>query len=66
MTVHQITLIPGDGAGPELVDAARVAIEATGVEIEWDVQTAGLSVIEAEGTPLPARVIESIRSTASP
>ena len=45
MTVHRITLIPGDGAGPELVDAARVAVEATGVEIEWDVQPAGLSVI---------------------
>src|SRR5215207_4740816 len=62
MTVHRITLIPGDGAGPELVDAARVAIEATGVGIEWDVQPAGLSVVEAEGTPLPPRVIESIRS----
>ena len=62
MTVHRITLIPGDGAGPELVDAARLAIEATGVEIEWDLQAAGLAVIEAEGTPLPARVIESIRT----
>jgi isocitrate dehydrogenase (NAD+) len=62
VTVHRITLIPGDGAGPELVDAARVAVEATGVEIEWDVQPAGLSVIEAEGTPLPSRVIESIRT----
>ena len=62
VTVHRITLIPGDGAGPELIDAARVAVEATGVEIEWDVQPAGLSVIEAEGTPLPPRVIESIRS----
>ncbi|HET9248886.1 MAG TPA: isocitrate/isopropylmalate family dehydrogenase [Actinomycetota bacterium] len=62
MALHRITLIPGDGAGPELVDAARVAVEATGVEIAWDVQPAGLSVIEAEGTPLPARVIGSIRS----
>ena len=62
MTAHRITLIPGDGAGPELVDAARVAVEATGVEIEWDLQPAGLSVIEAEGTALPPRVIESIRS----
>jgi len=62
VTVHRITLIPGDGAGPELVDAARLAIEATGVEIEWDLQAAGLAVIEAEGTPLPARVIESIRT----
>ena len=62
MTVYRIALIPGDGAGPELVDAARLAIEATGVQIEWDLQPAGLSVIEAEGTPLPARVIESIRT----
>jgi isocitrate dehydrogenase (NAD+) len=62
VTAHRITLIPGDGAGPELVDAARLAIEATGVEIDWDLQPAGLSVIEAEGTPLPARVIESIRA----
>ena len=61
MAVHRITLIPGDGAGPELVDAARVAVEATGAEVEWDVQPAGLSVIEAEGAPLPPRVIESIR-----
>jgi isocitrate dehydrogenase (NAD+) len=59
--VHPITLIPGDGAGPELVAAARVAMEATGVELGWDVQPAGLAVIEQEGTPLPARVIESIR-----
>ena len=51
MTVYRIALIPGDGAGPELVDAARLAIEATGVQIEWDLQPAGLSVIEAEGTP---------------
>ena len=61
MAAHRITLIPGDGAGPELVDAARVALEATGLEIEWDVQTAGLSVAEREGTPLPERVLNSIR-----
>ena len=61
MAGYRITLIPGDGAGPELVDAARATIEATGVELEWDVQPAGLAVIEGEGTPLPTRVIESIR-----
>jgi isocitrate dehydrogenase (NAD+) len=61
VAAHRITLIPGDGAGPELVDAARATIEATGVELEWDVQPAGLAVIEGEGTPLPIRVIESIR-----
>ncbi|MGA9159302.1 MAG: isocitrate/isopropylmalate dehydrogenase family protein [Actinomycetota bacterium] len=63
MAAHRITLIPGDGAGPELVDAARLAVEATGVDLEWDVQPAGLSVMEEEGSPLPPRVIGSIRST---
>ena len=58
---HRVTLIPGDGVGPELVDAARVAVEATDVPIEWDVRSAGLSVAEREGTPLPERVLESIR-----
>jgi len=61
VAAHRITLIPGDGAGPELVDAARATIEATGVELEWDEQPAGLAVIEGEGTPLPTRVVESIR-----
>ncbi len=63
MAAHRITLIPGDGAGPELVDAARLAVEATGVDLEWDVQPAGLSVMQDEGSPLPPRVIESIRRT---
>jgi isocitrate dehydrogenase (NAD+) len=58
-----VTLIPGDGVGPELVDAARLAIEATGAPISWDVQEAGLAVAEREGTPLPERVLESIRRT---
>ena len=61
MAAHRVTLIPGDGAGPELVDAARVAMEASGVELEWDLQPAGLSVVEREGTPMPPRVLESIR-----
>lgn len=61
MAAHRITLIPGDGAGPELIDAARVVVEATGVELEWDLQPAGVSVLETEGTPLPRRVLESIR-----
>ena len=58
---HRVTLIPGDGVGPELVAAARRAIEATGVAIEWDVQPAGAEVAEREGSPLPPRVLESIR-----
>jgi isocitrate dehydrogenase (NAD+) len=58
---HSVTLIPGDGVGPELADAARRVIDASGVKIEWEVQHAGLAVMEAEGTPLPERVLESIR-----
>ena len=58
---HRVTLIPGDGVGPEVTDAARRAIDATGVEIDWDVQDAGYETWEREGTPLPDRVIESIR-----
>lgn len=60
--MHSITLIPGDGTGPELVEAMRRCVEATGVEIRWDVQNAGIDVIENEGTPLPDRVLESIRA----
>ena len=57
---HLVTLIPGDGIGPEVTDAARQVVEATGVEIHWDVQDAGAAVMEREGTPLPRRVLESI------
>src|SRR3712207_6846463 len=49
--------------GPEVSEAARRAIDATGVQIDWDVQTAGAAVMEAEGTPLPDRVIDSVRRT---
>jgi isocitrate dehydrogenase (NAD+) len=56
-----ITLIPGDGIGPEVAEAARQVVEATGVEVDWDVQEAGASVLEREGTPLPGRVLDSIR-----
>jgi isocitrate dehydrogenase (NAD+) len=58
---YDVTLIPGDGVGPELVDAARAAIEATGVGVRWDVQTAGLAALETDGDPLPGRVVASIR-----
>lgn len=56
-----ITLIPGDGVGPEVTGAARRCIEATGVEVNWDIQKAGKSVMDREGTPLPERVLDSIR-----
>ncbi len=58
---YTITLIPGDGTGPEIAEATRRVLEATGVPIEWDVQDAGTDVMAREGTPLPDRVIESIR-----
>ena len=59
--MYTITLIPGDGVGPEISEAAKRVIESTGVPIEWDIQEAGLNVYEKEGTPLPQRVIESIK-----
>src|SRR3989337_641279 len=58
---YTITLIPGDGTGPEIAEATRRVLEATGVAIAWDVQDAGTDVMAREGTPLPDRVIESIR-----
>ena len=59
---YAVTLIPGDGIGPELAAAARHVLEATGIAFEWDVQEAGEATIASEGTPLPERVIASIRS----
>ena len=58
---YAVTLIPGDGIGPELAEATRHVLEATGIDFDWDVQAAGEATIAAEGTPLPDRVIESIR-----
>jgi isocitrate dehydrogenase (NAD+) len=60
---HRVTLIPGDGIGPEVAEAARRVLDATGVSFEWDRQDAGFEVWEREGDPLPARVLESIRKT---
>ncbi len=56
-----VTLIPGDGIGPEVTRAATEVIEAAGVSIEWDVQNAGAAVAETEGSPMPNRVLDSIR-----
>ena len=58
---YQITLIPGDGVGPEQTAAAKRVIEATGVDIEWEVHDAGIDVMDKYGTPLPEHVLESIR-----
>ncbi|MFH1778777.1 MAG: isocitrate/isopropylmalate dehydrogenase family protein [Candidatus Omnitrophota bacterium] len=58
---HLITFIPGDGVGPEVSDAAKRCIEATGVDIKWEVYDAGESVVEKYGTPLPDHVLSSIK-----
>jgi len=61
MSRHTVTLIPGDGVGPEVSAAARRVIDATGVDIEWEVHDAGLGVVERYGEPMPEHVLESIR-----
>ncbi|HHY98200.1 MAG TPA: isocitrate/isopropylmalate dehydrogenase family protein [Firmicutes bacterium] len=58
---HRVTLIPGDGTGPELMDVAVKVLEATGVEFDWDVQEAGAEVMDKYGTPLPEKVLDSIK-----
>src|SRR6187431_2739862 len=58
---HRVTLIPGDGIGPELAEATRRVLEATGIEFEWETVEAGEAVIAEHGTPLPDHVLESIR-----
>ena len=63
---HKVTLIPGDGTGPELTEATRRVLEATGVEFDWDVQQAGTDVIEQnDGNPLPEHVLDSIRANGT-
>ncbi len=59
--MYKVTLIPGDGVGPEIAAATRAVLEATGLKFEWDVQDAGEDVYAKEGSPLPDRVIESIK-----
>ena len=59
--MHTITLINGDGIGPEISDSVVRIIEKSGLDINWDIQTAGSDVIEAEGSPLPQRVLDSIK-----
>jgi len=60
---HQVTFIDGDGIGPEIAAITRKCVDATGVDIEWEIQQAGSDVYEREGTPLPDRVVESIQRT---
>ena len=60
---HRVTLVPGDGTGPELTEATRRVLEATGPEFVWDVQQAGVDVMESAGTPLPEETLASIRAS---
>ncbi len=61
MKSYNVTLIPGDGIGPEISEATVKVLEATGVKFNWDIQHAGEEVYKKEGTPLPERVLESIK-----
>src|SRR5215212_9185052 len=67
MTTHRVTLIPGDGTGPELTEATRRVLEAaaatSGSSFDWDVQQAGVDIMESAGTPLPPATLDSIRQT---
>ena len=58
---HRVTLIPGDGTGPELTEATRRVLEATGVALDWDVRQAGVEVMEEAGTPLPEETLASVK-----
>ena len=58
---HTVTLIPGDGTGPELIEATRRVLEATRVEFRWEVLNAGAEALEKEGSLLPESLITSIR-----
>jgi isocitrate dehydrogenase (NAD+) len=60
LMVQPVTLIPGDGIGPELAEATRRVLDASGVEFDWEVVEAGEAVMAKEGTPLPQYVLDSI------
>jgi isocitrate dehydrogenase (NAD+) len=62
MTIH-VTLIPGDGIGPEITAATVKVLERTGLDFDWDDQIAGVAAVDATGTPLPDATLESIRRT---
>ena len=59
--MKRVTLIKGDGIGPEITDSVMKIINAAGIAIDWDIQTAGDDLIETEGTPLPQRVLDSVK-----
>src|SRR6186713_3356175 len=58
---YRVTLIPGDGIGPEVSEAARRVIDATGVPVEWEVREAGLTALESQGDVLPEETLASLR-----
>ncbi len=58
---YDITLIPGDGVGPEVIEATRKVVEATGISFNWEVHDIGSNALEKHGTPLPQQVLDSIR-----
>ncbi len=58
---HKVTFIPGDGTGPEIAEATKRVLDATGVDFEWDVEQAGVDIMQTAGTPLPDSVIESVK-----
>jgi isocitrate dehydrogenase (NAD+) len=57
---HRVTFIPGDGTGPEIAEATKRVLDATGVDFDWDVQHAGVEIMKETGTPLPQSTIDSI------
>ena len=59
--MRKITLLPGDGIGPEVAEAAQTVIEATGVKISWDIQQVGQKALDEFGDTLPMQVLESIK-----
>src|SRR5437868_14905267 len=60
--MYGVTLIPGDGVGPELAEATRRVLDATSIAFSWDVQDAGAGAIERAGSPLPDATLDSIRA----
>ena len=58
--MKKVTLIRGDGIGPEIAEATRRCVDATGAAIEWDIQEAGVDIMETAGTPLPQVTIDSV------
>ncbi|MDR3111773.1 MAG: isocitrate/isopropylmalate dehydrogenase family protein [Elusimicrobiota bacterium] len=58
---YKVTLIPGDGTGPEIVETTVKVVEATGVKIDWEIADAGIDIMEKEGTPLPKSTLDSIK-----